>query len=142
MSIKMFSDCYATLCPPPKEFVKSIQTLINNFIWNSSKTHPSFQISSLPTKFGGISLPDFKLELRIRHAKLISKTFNPHPPFWTSMLNQYCLEHYHKSLPSCLILKQGMKRPIEPLKSFLNSSKLLENLSPSIILSSPTLPQL
>ena len=58
------------------------------------------------------------------------------------MLNQYCLEHYHKSLPSCLILKQGMKRPIEPLKSFLNSSKLLENLSPSIILSSPTLPEL
>src|SRR5437879_7137038 len=45
-------------------------------------------------------------------------------------------------LPSCLILKQGMKHPIEPLKSFLNSSKLLENLSPSIILSSPTLPQL
>jgi len=58
------------------------------------------------------------------------------------MLNQYCLEHYHKSLSSCLILKQGMKRPIEPLKSFLNSSKLIENLSPSTIRSSPTLPNL
>src|SRR6185312_7112837 len=133
---------YATICPPPKQFIKSIQTLINNFIWNSSKTHPSFQVSSLPTKLGGISIPDFKLELKIRHTKLISKTFNPHPPFWTSILDQCCLEHYHKSLTSCLILKQGMKRPIEPLKLFLNSSKLLENLSPSIILSSPTLPEL
>jgi len=133
---------YATLCPPPSNIITSLQSIINTFIWNNSKTHPRFEIASLPVSQGGISIPDIKLELRIRHAKLISKTFDTLPPFWCKVLNQFTLSKFSQSLPSCIINKRSTYLPIEPLRSCLNASKLIQQFSPSTILNSPPLPTL
>ena len=131
---------YATICPPPPNILTSLQSTINNFIWNNSKIHPRFEIATLPIKHGGISLPDIKLELRIRHAKLISRSFNNNLPFWIQSLNQFTLSHFHQSLTSCIINKRTTYFHIEPLRSCLNASKLIQQYSPSTILSSPPLP--
>ena len=131
---------YATICPPPTNVLTSLQSTINNFIWNNSKIHPRFEIATLPIKHGGISLPDIKLELRIRHAKLISRSFNNNLPFWIQSLNQFTLSHFHQSLTSCIINKRTTYFHIEPLRSCLNASKLIQQYSPSTILSSPPLP--
>ena len=49
---------YAPICPPPPNFIKSIQKIINNFIWGTSHIHPSFSTSSLMV---ALALPNFKL---------------------------------------------------------------------------------
>ena len=133
---------YVPICPPPPHSIKSIQTIINNFIWNSSKTHPAFQTSILPPSAGGISLPNFKLECKIRSAKLFSQSFSPNPPFWAKQLNQFTIHKFSQSIPSCVYNRRSTHIPIEPLHSFLNASSLIENLAPHTIPSLPTLPQL
>src|SRR5438132_10502019 len=37
---------YTPICPPPPNFIKSIQNIINKFIWGTSHIHPSFSTSS------------------------------------------------------------------------------------------------
>ena len=133
---------YTPICPPPPNFIKSIQNIINKFIWGTSHIHPSFSTSSLPTTNGGISLPNFKLECQIRSAKLISQAFITNPPFWTKQLNQSTISKFSQSLPSCILNHRGTRLNIEPLHSFLNSSRLIETLSPFTIPSSPSLPHL
>ena len=133
---------YATICPPPPNITKSLQSTINNFIWNNSKIHPRFEIATLPVKQGGISLPDIKQELRIRHAKLITKAFDNNPPYWIQSFNQFTISHFKQSLPLCITNKRSTNLHIEPLRSCLNATKLILQTSPSTILSSPPLPTL
>ena len=133
---------YVPICPPPPSYLKSIQQIINNFLWMGSKTHPAFHTTILPTLQGGISLPDFKLECRIRSAKLISHAFDPDPPFWTKQLNDHIISKYSQTLPACIINRRNTNIRSQPLRSFLNSSFLIENLSPGTIPSLPTLPTL
>ena len=133
---------YTPICPPPPNFIKSIQKIINNFIWGTSHIHPSFLTSSLSISNGGISLPNFKLECHIRSAKLISQAFTQDPPFWTKQLNHFTITKFSQSLPSCILNHRGTHLKIEPLHSFLNSSRLIETISPFTIPSSPPLPHL
>ena len=130
---------YATICPPPPNITNSLQSTINNFIWNNSKIHPRFEIATLPVKQGGISLPNIKLELRIRHAKLITRVFDNNPPYWIETLNQFTISHFKQPLPLCITNKKSTNLHIEPLRSCLNAAKLIQQASPSTILSSPQL---
>lgn len=131
---------YVPVCPPPSSTISALQKIINKFIWSSSHCHPSFQTSSLSITLGGINFPDIQKECQIRHAKLISRTFDPDPPFWIKSLNQLAISIFNRSLPACIILQHGTYHNIEPLHSFLNAAKLIEQSSPSTILSSPSLP--
>src|SRR5204862_7857820 len=84
-----------------------------------------------------VALPNFNLECQIRSAKLISQAFISDPPFWTKQLNQFTITNFSQSLPSCILNHRGTRLNIEPLHSFLNSSRLIETLSPFTIPSSP-----
>ena len=96
---------YASIFPPPSHYITALQRSINNYIWSSSKVHPRFEFATLPLHKGGLNFPDIQKECQIRHAKLISCTFdlNLDPPFWIKSLNQYTISHFHQSLPSCII---------------------------------------
>ena len=89
------------ICPPPPYIISSIQSTINKFIWKS-KTHPPFRTATLPISQGGLNFPDFHIECKIRHAKLLSRAFDPDPPFWIKSLNSFTILQFHKSIPYCI----------------------------------------
>jgi len=130
---------FIPICPPSQNIQGSIQTTINNFIWGSSHIHPRFEKSILSLSDGGISLPNFKIECRIRYTKPISHVFDPDPPFWAKAMNQFTINQFSQSLPSCILNRRGTCLQIEPLHSCLNASRFIENLSPYIVTSSPSL---
>ena len=68
--------------------------------------------------------------------------FNPNPPFWARMLNQTTLLSHNRSIPHLIFNHQGTTLPLEPRRSGLNACKRIWDISSTILLSDPSLPQL
>src|SRR6185369_8981928 len=59
---------------------------LTNLFGNPKLTHLSAQQHSLSPR-GGLNFPDFHIECKIHHAKLLSRAFDSDPPFWVKSLN-------------------------------------------------------
>jgi len=130
------------ISPPPADIQRTIQSLINSYIWNKSHVHPSFEVATLPLLSGGINFPDFSSECHIRIAKLIARCFDPEPPVWIKCLNLLTLNSFQKSLPNLILNNIAPYSAPYPIKSILSSAKKIHLKSPLILATSPSLPSL
>src|SRR5438128_252198 len=134
---------HASIAPPTRPFRKQIRSLLMQLIWHNSNSHPPTDTTAtLPLTLGGISFPDLDVEFDIRAAKLMTTFFNPNPPCWARMLNQITRLSYNRSISHLTVSPQGTTLPLEPRRSGLNACKRIWDISSTILLSDPSLPQL